>query len=78
MNHKQRLWLNKLLRTLWIRIHDLWLARNDDKHGRNNKAKFQASHDQVQRTIRSLYLLKDKVLSKDQDLFYADVKAHLL
>jgi hypothetical protein len=78
MNHKQRLWLNKLLRTMWIRIHDLWLARNDDRHGRNTKAKFQASHDQVQRTIRSLYLLKDKVLSEDQDLFYDDVETHLL
>jgi hypothetical protein len=78
MNHIQRLWLSKLLRTMWIRIHDLWLARNNDRHGRNNKAKFQASHDQVQRTIRTLYLLKNKVLSEDQDLFYDDVEIHLL
>jgi hypothetical protein len=78
MNHKQRQWLNKLLRTMWIHIHDLWLARNDDRHGRTSKAKSQANHHQTLRTIRALYLLKDSVLSKDRDIFYNDLDADLL
>ncbi len=69
--------MTKLLRTLWIRIHDLWLARNDDRHGSTNKAKSQASQQQAQRTIRALYLLKDLVLSEDRDLFYDSIEAHL-
>jgi exonuclease III len=77
MNNKQRQWMTKLLRTLWIRIHDLWLARNDDRHGSTNKAKSQASQQQAQRTIRALYLLKDLVLSEDRDLFYDSIEAHL-
>jgi hypothetical protein len=52
---------------MWNRIHTLWLSRNDDRHGRTSKAKTQASHQQAQRTIRSLYLLKDLVLSEDRD-----------
>ncbi len=62
---------------MWNHIHTLWLSRNDDRHGRTSKAKTQASHQQAQRTIRSLYLLKDLVLSEDRDLFYDDVTAHL-
>jgi hypothetical protein len=77
MSHSQRQWLSKLLRTMWNRIHTLWLARNDDRHGRTSKAKTQASLQQAHRTIRSLYLLKDLVLSEDRDLFYDDVSAHL-
>ena len=77
MSHSQCQWLTKLLRTMWNRIHTLWLSRNDDRHGRTSKAKTQASHQQAQRTIRSLYLLKDLVLSEDRDLFYDDVTAHL-
>jgi hypothetical protein len=44
---------------------------------RANKAKNQASLQQAHRTIRSLYLLKNLVLSEDRDLFYDDVAAHL-
>ena len=62
---------------MWNRIHTLWLARNDDRHGRTSKAKTQASLQQAHRTIRSLYLLKELVLSEDRDLFYDDVSAHL-
>jgi hypothetical protein len=77
MTNPQRQWLSKLLRTLWIRIHDLWLARNDDRHGRTSKAKSQASQHQAQRTIRALYLLRDQVLSEDQDIFYDNITLHL-
>jgi hypothetical protein len=77
MSHKQRQWLPKLLRTMWIRIHDLWLARNDDRHGRNSKTKAQANKHQVQRTIRALYQLKSLVLAEDYDIFYEDLEAHL-
>jgi len=77
MTNSQRQWLSKLLRTLWIRIHDLWLARNDDRHGRTSKAKSQASQLQAQRTIRALYLLRHQVLSEDQDIFYDDIEIHL-
>jgi hypothetical protein len=77
MTNVQRQWLSKLLQTMWIRIHDLWTTRNDDRHGRSSKDKFQASHKQAQHTIRALYLLRDKVLSEDQDIFYADLKNHL-
>jgi exonuclease III len=77
MTNSQRQWLSKLLRTMWIRIHDLWSARNDDRHGRSSKEKSQASHQQAQRTIRALYLLRDKVLSEDQDIFYSDLDTHL-
>jgi hypothetical protein len=77
MTHKQRQWLTKLLRTMWIRIHDLWTNRNEDRHGRNSKAQFQASHHQAQRTIRALYLLREKVLSEDRDIFYSDLENHL-
>jgi hypothetical protein len=62
---------------MWIRIHDLWKARNDDRHGRNNKSKFQASQLQAQRTIRALYLLREQVLSEDSDIFYSDLETHL-
>jgi hypothetical protein len=61
---------------MWNRIHTLWLSRNDDRHSRTSKAKTQASHQEAQRTIHSLYLLKDLVLSEDRDLFYDDVTAH--
>ncbi len=77
MTHSQRLWLAKLLRTMWSRIHTLWLARNADRHGRTSKAKSQASLQQAHRTIRSLYPLKDQVLTEDRDLFYDDIEAHL-
>jgi hypothetical protein len=77
MTNVQRQWLSKLLRTMWIHIHDLWTARNNDRHGRSSKDKFQANHWQAQRTIRALYLLQDKVLSEDQDIFYADLENHL-
>jgi hypothetical protein len=76
-SHSQCQWLTKLLQTIWYRIHTLWLSRINDRHGRTSKAKSQASHQQSQRTIRSLYLLKDLVLSEDRDLFYDDVTAHL-
>ena len=69
--------MTKLLRTLCIRIQDLWLARNDDRHSSRNKAKSQASQQQAQRTIRALYLLKDLVLSEDRDIFYDRIDAHL-
>jgi hypothetical protein len=80
MDHKQQQWQPKLLRTtMWIRIHDLWLAQNDDRHGRTSKAKTQANHHQTLCTIRALYLLKDSVLSEDGYIFYEDlVDAHLL
>jgi exonuclease III len=77
MTHQQQQWLPTMLRTMWIRIHDLWLARNADRHGRTCKTKTQASQHQAQRTIRALYLLKDLVLSEDRDLFYDDLAAHL-
>jgi hypothetical protein len=77
MTHSQRQWLSKLLRTMWSRIHTLWLARNADRHGRTSKAKNQASLQQAHRTIRSLYPLKDQALPEDRDLFYDDVEAHL-
>jgi hypothetical protein len=77
MNNKQWQWMTKLLLTLWIHIHNFWLARNDDRHGSTNKAKSQASQQQAQGTIQALYLLEDLVLSEDRDLFYNSIKAHL-
>jgi exonuclease III len=77
MTHKQRQWLPTLLRTMWIRIHDLWLARNADRHGRTSKTQAQATKHQAQRTIRALYQLKDLVLSEDRDIFFDDLEAHL-
>jgi hypothetical protein len=77
MTNHQRQWLTTLLRTMWIRIHDLWLSRNADRHGRTSKTKAQASQYQAQRTIRALYHLKDLVLREDQDIFYDDLDAHL-
>ena len=77
MTHQQQQWLPTMLRTMWIQIHDLWLTRNADRHGRTCKTKTQASQHQAQRTIRALYLLKDLVLSEDRDLFYDDLAAHL-
>jgi hypothetical protein len=78
MDNKQKPWLSQLVHKMWIRVHDLWLARNEDRHGRNSKAKSQATHQQTIRTIRVLYLLKDLVLSEDSDIFYDDIEAHLL
>jgi hypothetical protein len=78
MDNKQKQWLSQLLRKMWIRVHDLWLARNEDRHGRNSKAKSQATHQQTLRTLRSLYTLKDLVLSEDRDIFYDDIEAHIL
>jgi hypothetical protein len=78
MDNKQKQWLSQLLRKMWSRDHDLWLAHNDDRHGRTSKAKYQATHQQTLRTIRMLYLLKDLVLSEDRDIFYDDIEAHLL
>jgi hypothetical protein len=77
MTHTQKQWLTKLLRTLWTCIHDLWSAQNHDHHGRSSKEKYQATLQQSQRTMRALYLLCEKVLSKDQDIFYSDLKTHL-
>jgi hypothetical protein len=78
MDNKHKQWLSQLLRKMWIRIHDLCLARNDDRHGRTDKAKSQAMHQHTLCTIRALYLLKDLVLSEDSDIFYDDLDAHLL
>jgi hypothetical protein len=77
MTHKQRQWLTKRLRTMWIRIHDLWSSRNHDRHGRSHKEKLQANLQQAQRTILALYTLRDQVLSEDRDIFFADIKNHL-
>jgi hypothetical protein len=79
MDYKQVQWLPKLLRTMWIRIHDLsLLAQNDDQYRRTSKAKSQANHHQTQSTFPALYLLKDSVLSEDQDIFYNNLDAHYL
>ena len=77
MTHKQRQWLLHLLRTMWIRIHNLWLAQDANCHRRTSKTQAQASKHQAQQTIRALYQLKDLVLSKDQDIFFDDLDAHL-
>jgi hypothetical protein len=78
MDYKQEQWLPKLPCTMWICIHDLWLAQNEDQHGCTSKAKSEANHYQTLPTIRALYLLKDSVLSDDQDIFYNNLDAHLL
>jgi hypothetical protein len=34
MDNKQKQWLSQPLHKMWIRIYDLWLACNNDCHGR--------------------------------------------
>jgi hypothetical protein len=70
-------WLNKLIRCMANASFELWTSRNECKHGRDNSKKYQASLVQSHRDIKALYLLRNKVLPHDCELFRPTLEEHL-
>jgi hypothetical protein len=70
-------WVCSLIKLMANMSFQLWELRNKCRHGHDEATRQQSVHEQTQREIRCLYLLKPHTLLQDQGLFRATVKEHL-
>jgi hypothetical protein len=70
-------WLSLIIKPLIMDCLDLWTLRTAERHGNNYASKQQKLANQVQRDLRAIYQLQDKVLASDRDLFAAPLDTFL-
>jgi hypothetical protein len=60
----------------WKHLHINWLARNDDLHGVDAVSREAALVTLAQQETTTIYSLRDQVLPRDRELFYATLDIH--
>ena len=57
--------------------HELWKDRCKDRHKRTNRRPPLAAFLEVEQEVRSLYAMKDSILTTDHIAFTDDIEIHL-
>ena len=64
------------IKILWQHVHDLWLRRNLDCHGRDSASRESAALAQAQREVAHLYTLRSFIPLSDRFMFYPSLTDH--
>ena len=69
-------WVIGVTTVIWKHIQKEWETRNSASHGVDDETREHPRIEQAKREIASMYELKDKVLPRDRELFYATTEEH--
>jgi hypothetical protein len=70
-------WSKSILQFIFSQWNILWDTRNKEIHGKDDATRAIARNTQAHRELAVLYSMRDKVLHRDQHLFYTSLDDHL-
>jgi hypothetical protein len=69
-------WVIGVTSVVWKHVRKEWETRNSARHGIDDVTKEKARIEQAQREIVTMYEIKNDVLPRDRELFYATTEEH--
>ena len=69
-------WQQTLIGEIWNQWFDVWTMRNKDLHGSTETAKTRAEREEVERTLRDIYDLKEQMEPSVQQLLCQEITEH--
>jgi hypothetical protein len=71
-------WLKLVLHHLWTLVWQVWLARNDDLHGRRNKDEKERKRlEKLCPRVLALYAKQDLLLASDKPIFELPIQERM-
>ena len=69
-------WQKAIIGELWSQWFILWEMRNKDKHGSNESIRTRIEREEVERTLRDIYDLREQMEPSVQEVLCRDVADH--
>ena len=69
-------WQTAIIGELWTQWFTLWEARNSDLHGATESLQARAEREEVERSLRDIYDMRDRVEPSVQKLLCQDITNH--
>ena len=69
-------WVIGVTSVVWKHLRKEWETQNSARHGIDDETKEKARIEQAQREIVTMYEMKNDVLPRDRELFYATTEEH--
>jgi hypothetical protein len=74
--HTGRSWITKMTTIIWSEIFTLWDIRKTALHGVDQSAKELERIESAKRETTVMYSARNKILPRDQDIFYSNEEEH--
>jgi hypothetical protein len=62
-------WHRQIVNPLLVECHNLWLLRNDERHGKEQSQKRTRRLEQLERDLIAIFQFESEVLASDRDIF---------
>jgi hypothetical protein len=62
-------WHRKIVNPMLVDCHNLWLLRNDKRHGKESAQKLSKQLEQLDWDLIAIFKYKTEVLASDRDIF---------
>jgi hypothetical protein len=69
-------WQQAVIGEIWNQWFHVWGMRNKDLHGNNESAKARAEREEVERTLRDIYDLREQMEPSVQQLLCQELTDH--
>jgi hypothetical protein len=77
-HHSGKTWVSGVNQIIWKHVYDTWEIRNAAQHGIDAGSRETALTEMAIKQTAALYEVRDQVLPRDYDLFYASLEDHHL